>query len=719
MYDTPFELSLQHETPDAEIRYSLGGDTPRFSYRSAIPVTGTQLVRASVTRPGYKSPRIQTHTYLFMEDIVTSDVLNAGIAQNPAYATRLRNGLLDLPALAIAVPSLPDDYREQEASVEVFWPDGADPIQANCGVLRYGGAWTTFAKKSYRLKFRREYGVPKFEAALFNGFDHGFPMVETFDELELAGGSHDMNQRGFYMAGRFVEDAMLDMGSLNPHGRFVHLYINGTYWGQYHLRERLVEHFLADYLGGEPEDYLNVRGNDNVGSSFVPGTPDPVNRHSWDRVRALAGSYQEVRPYLDVSGLIDFMLLWFYGNCESEYRASGPTGAGSGFKFWMADADGFLRTSALNQNRTSNTGPGGAFGALVAEGDPDFMTLLADRIYRHMHGDGALTPERNTARLLERMSEIQDSLVAECARWGYRTPENWNAAAAEIVDNLFPARTGQLLASLRSRGLYPAFDPPQYNQQGGEIEDGFELILSANTGTIYYTLDGNDPRLPGGGLAPGARVYGSSASGETLVPAGSTWRYWDQGTVPIGTWRETGFDDSAWGAGPAQLGYGDGDEATVISYGPDSQDKHTAYYFRHSFVVSDPAGISQVFVRLTRDDGAVVYLNGAELFRDNMPVGDVTAETTAVSGVGGADESTWFAFEVSAEQLVAGANTLAAEVHQSTRTSSDISFDLILEARRPQNHDPLVLHGDAAVKSRVLQGAQWSALNETHFTIAE
>ena len=122
---------------------------------------------------------------------------------------------------------------------------------------------------------------------------------------------------------------------------------------------------------------------------------------------------------------------------------------------------------------------------------------------------------------------------------------------------------------------------------------------------------------------------------------------------------------------------------------------------------------------MVRDDGAVVYLNGAELFRDNMPVGDVTAETTAVSGVGGADESTWFAFEVSAEQLVAGANTLAAEVHQSTRTSSDISFDLILEARRPQNHDPLVLHGDAAVKSRVLQGAQWSALNETHFTIAE
>ena len=128
---------------------------------------------------------------------------------------------------------------------------------------------------------------------------------------------------------------------------------------------------MADYLGGEPQDYLNVRGNDNVGDSFIPGTPDPINRHVWDRVRVLAGSYQDVRDYVDVAGLIDFMLLWFYGNCETEYRASGPVEAGSGFKFWMADPDGFLRTSALGLDRTGNTGPGGLFGALVSEADPE------------------------------------------------------------------------------------------------------------------------------------------------------------------------------------------------------------------------------------------------------------------------------------------------------------------------------------------------------------
>jgi len=503
-YDKAFELSLYHDDPDAELRVSLNGGALNTVYRHSISVSDTSTIRATVVRPGYRSPRTQTHTYIYVRDVVTSSVMNRGVTQNRNYEERVLKGLMDLPTLAIAVPSLPDDYREHAASVELLWPDGQAPVQADCGMVRYGGAWTTFTKKNYRLKFRRRYGTPKFKAPLFNGFDRGFPVVERFDELELGGGSHDMNQRGFYMSARFVEDTMLDMGSLNPHGRFVHLYINGTYWGQFHLRERLVEHFLADYLGGDPEDYLNVRGNDNVGSSFIPGTPDPVHRHVWNRVRALSGSYRDVQAYVDVPGLIDFMLVWFYGNCESEYRASGPIEAGSGFKFWLADADGYLRAGG---NRTANTGPGGLFGALVAEGDPDFMDLLANRIYQHLTHDGALTPQQTTARLTERMDEIQDSLIAECARWGFRTPENWEAAAANIIGTLFPTRSAQLLGYLRNRGLYPSFNPPQYNQQGGQVAPGFELRLSAGSGTVLYTLNGKDPRLPGGDIAPSALTY--------------------------------------------------------------------------------------------------------------------------------------------------------------------------------------------------------------------
>ncbi len=719
-YDTTFSVTLQHDDPNATLRYSLTGTTPATPYERPIAVTGTQTVRAVVTRAGFRSPRIQTHTYLNVKDVLSSSVLRTNISENPAYRDRLLQGLLELPTISIAVPDLPDNYREREASVEVLWPDGSPAVQANCGMVRYGGAWTTFSKKNYRLKFRKDYGTPKFRVPLFEGFDRGFPVPATFDELELGGGSHDMNSRGFYMASRFVEDAMLDMGSLNPHGRFVHLYINGTYWGQFHLRERLVEHFLADYLGGEPEDYLNVRGNDNVGNSFIPGTPDPIHRHAWQRVRDLGGRYQEVRNYLDVPHLIDFMVLWFYGNCESEYRTSGPVDAGSGFKFWMADADGFLRTSALGRNQTSNTGPGGLFGALVRERDPDFMTLLADRIYQHMRHDGALTPARNTARLTERMTEIQNSLVAECARWGYRTPTHWASAAADIVDTLFPGRTEQLLSSLQNRGLYPAFAPPQFNQHGGTIPRGFPLVLSADGGTVAYTLNGNDPRLPGGGLNPSAQTYQTSGSSTSLVPAGSIWRYWDQGTELADLWNTAAFNDTAWQSGRAQLGYGDGDEATVVGYGPNSSDKHITTYFRHEFTVANRGDIEQLLVKLVRDDSAVVYLNGIEIVRDNLPANNLNASTRAVASVGGSEESQWFSFEVPLEHLVSGSNLLAVEVHQSSGTSSDLSFNLSLEARQSEvPHQPITLVTDTLVRTRTLRSGQWSALNEAFFVISD
>src|SRR5262249_34742998 len=144
-------------------------------------------------------------------------------------------------------------------------------------------------------------------------------------------------------------------------------------------------------------------------------------------------------------------------------------------------------------NRTDNTGPGGLFGGLVTGANKDFKTLLADRIYRHLFNNGALTPARNDARLAMRMQEVHDSLLAECARWGYRTPSNWESASATIRSNLFPARTAELVTQLRSRGFYPALDPPAFSQFGGLVPEGYQPTLNSASGTIYYTLDGTDP----------------------------------------------------------------------------------------------------------------------------------------------------------------------------------------------------------------------------------
>jgi hypothetical protein len=141
-----------------------------------------------------------------------------------------------------------------------------------------------------------------------------------------------------------------------------------------------------------------------------------------------------------------------------------------------------------------------------------------------------------------------------------------------------------------------------------------------------------------------------------------------------------GFDDSSWGAGPAQLGYGDGDERTVVSFGPDPAHKYITTYFRHSFDVDDASVITSLSLRVLRDDGAVVYLNGIEVFRTNMPAGAVAFDTLASSVVGGGDESSFQVTSLSPSLLLEGPNVLAVEVHQVSEASSDLSFDLELVA---------------------------------------
>src|SRR5437868_9771988 len=128
----------------------------------------------------------------------------------------------------------------------------------------------------------------------------------------------------------------------------------------------------------------------------------------------------------------------------------------------------------------------------------------------------------------------------------------------------------------------------------------------------------------------------------TLTPAGAVWKYLDRGTDAGVAWRQPGFDDSIWSSGPAQLGYGDGDEATVVMGGPSSS-RFVTTYFRHPFTIPPGTSFSNLTVRVVRDDGAVVYLNGVEVFRSNMPAGNINYLTYASSVVGGSAESQFFA----------------------------------------------------------------------------
>jgi len=179
---------------------------------------------------------------------------------------------------------------------------------------------------------------------------------------------------------------------------------------------------------------------------------------------------------------------------------------------------------------------------------------------------------------------------------------------------------------------------------------------------------------------------------DSLVSTGSDWKYLDDGSDQGTVWYSTRFNDSAWRSGRAELGYGDGGEATVVNGGP-ANNHYITTYFRKSFTATKVAFYLGLRLRLLADDGAVVYLNGVEVCRSNMPAGTIGYTTLATANLGGTDETTFVGFDLSPILLREGANTLAVEVHQSSGTSSDISFDLALEATKRGTQDASLLPG--------------------------
>ncbi|WP_201008711.1 glycoside hydrolase domain-containing protein [Paenibacillus glycanilyticus] len=171
---------------------------------------------------------------------------------------------------------------------------------------------------------------------------------------------------------------------------------------------------------------------------------------------------------------------------------------------------------------------------------------------------------------------------------------------------------------------------------------------------------------------------------EQLIPEKSTWKYDDKGKEAGEGWTQVDFDDSSWSSGKAMLGYDSyGKPATTVSYGPNANNKYVTTYFRKTFDAKDLDGILELDGSLIRDDGAILYLNGHEIFRTNMPTGAVNYSTFANATVG--DERDKNGFIIDPSYLVEGKNVLTAEVHQVNATSSDIAFEFSLEAVRKLN----------------------------------
>ncbi len=615
-FENSFGLTLFCETDAASIRYTLDGREPSETsllYTGAVWVAGSPdravvTVRAAGFRVGFLSSRVVTHTYIFPEQVLTQparpngfpsswNTVDGGVTvpadyeMDPQVITNAissplaRIALTNLPTLSVVLPA--NDLFSQEAglyanpgppfaeraaweraaSVELLNPDGHGGFASQAGLRIQGGTSrdpNRTHKHSFRLFFRGDYGEGALDHALFPGSP-----VKTFNTLILDAGLNltwthrtDLSQRGRaqYVRDQYLSDLQGAMGHPAAHGKFVHLYLNGLYWGIYNVHERPDEDFAASFFGGEPEQYDVVK---NTGT-FEVVSGDAV---AWNAMMALANAdiehnaqYEQIQQYLDIPAFIDYMLVNLYaGNDDWPFQnwyAMRKRDAAGRFSFVSWDAEHILKDVNYNAVGVNNANSPGQLLAFLRN-NLEFRLLFADHVHRHFFNGGLLYvnpsnsavdpvhPENNNpaALYLRRIAEIDPAIVLESARWGDNAPGREDLPYARNVEWLaelnflrniyFPQRSSNVLNHFRMASLYPNavwVTTPSFNQHGGPVPAGFVLTMANVRGTIYYTTNGTDPRIYGtGAVSPEAQIYSGplTLARSCLIKAralnGATW----------------------------------------------------------------------------------------------------------------------------------------------------------------------------------------------------
>ncbi len=221
------------------------------------------------------------------------------------------------------------------------------------------------------------------------------------------------------------------------------------------------------------------------------------------------------------------------------------------------------------------------------------------------------------------------------------------------------------------------------NDAGVSLTTNAQLLAKPQHGQLFFRPDGTFDYTPDEGFTGTDHFLYRLAKGgamweQMLVSVGGEWRYYDRTTAPSRNWIQPSFDDSAWSSGQGLFGYGNGYEATLVSYGTNPESKRATVYFRQTFEMDAAELIDKVTFKLLRDDAAAVYLNGKQIYRDSNLSRTARHTTYATSTI--VDENAYATFEVSGSRLTNGKNVIAAEVHQASRTSSDLSFALFGKA---------------------------------------
>jgi hypothetical protein len=702
-------LTVELTSLSGSIRYTTDGREPTTDdalYTAPLTVDATTFLRARVFEDGRIPGPTVTHSYFFDPTLEERPLPVFSLVTDPDYFWDADTG--------IYVQSFKPEW-EWPLNVEFFENDGNNEAVFNerAGVKINGQNSWMLPQKMLGIYFRSAYGAGSLDYPLFHDRDRS-----KFDNFVLrASGSDWANTLMRDGLGQHLpqENVHVDHQGFRPSIVF----INGEYMGIHNIRSRVDEDFVEENHGAEANtfDLITDDGNVEEGTDSAYWVMDAL----FNEDLSVQANFDAVAAEVNMQDFADYWSteIWASNSSWGHNVVLWKPQIGGQWRYVFTDLDrGFSGSTNDDINGFTQPQNNGYDYARTwirhALDNPGYADQFAQRFTDHLHT--SFHPARVKSVIDEWANYIAPEIPYHVERWtgttssygdGIATVEFWE----QEIENLrtFAAeRSPFMLEDLASEfGLAPSVQLYTSNLplDAGRVRLNDFLIPGSPWTGPYFP---NMPLELTAEAKPGHEFVGwSQVVSVQWVLEGSSWKYNDSGNDLGSDWRMPDYEDSAWAEGDAELGYGDGDETTVVSYGGDPDNKHTTTYFRHAFY----PGVSEAtettgFFQLRRDDGAVVYLNGEEVFRSNMPDGEITFDTFSVDFAGGDAESNWNEYTVPIT-LQPGANVLAVEIHQFSLNSSDISFDLTLSAYAPleqifsmQNPLPVMLTGSTGYVAR-------------------
>ena len=701
LFTSPFTFNV--EIPEgATLRYTTDGTTPTLtngetSTNGQFSVSSTTTYRFALFQEGMLPSQVVTRSYIYRDKDYTLPIISVVTDPVNLYDDILGvyvQGTNGRPGNGQSSPCNWNMDWDRPVNFEYITPDCGMVVNQEVDFAMCGGWSRAWSPHSFKLKAGKIYEG-------LNSIDYPFFADKPYlkhKTLQIRNGGNDTDSR--------IKDAALQeivhRSGLDVDGQAtqpVHHFINGEYKGMLNMREPNNKHFAYANWGIDSDEMDQFEMSPDSG--YVQMEGDREAFLEWYNLSADAADddiYEEILNLVDIDEYINYMAVEFYlgGNDWPQNNIKGfrPRIENGRFRFVLFDLDGTLAT----------TSPFYTF--------EEKQTYTFDHIYDM---GGRLTEEIELVtiflNMLQNDSFRKQFIDTYCLVAGsVFDPERCNAIIDEMAARTAPAlalegrspywTSDGLKSSLSGRQNAMINALIDYYRMGLTYDMKQSVSVSANVDGVSLRM--NDQIIPTGKFngslfspvtlkaepKAGYRFVGwSNENGgqqsTTLIARGSSWSYYDKGSLDGKNWTSNSYSTSSWETGNAPLGYFTSDAAngrgynTILDYGTDANAKRPTYYFHTMVTLSKAPSATDVFkLNYTVDDGMVVYVNGQEAARYLMPNGEVTYTTYSSTYANSNPDSGTLTLDASLFKR--GSNVIAIEVHNCDNKSSDIYFDVDL-----------------------------------------